>query len=124
MDRIEAATRRMMQQKFRHLGRKALYFMDPAASNPTPVMVCITDRQMAVSAAPASVGLAEFEVDAPHVEFLRSQVEPVRGAFISVERGLAYQVDTVLPVEGITITAKVTRVKSDKLRNFPVPQRP
>lgn len=124
MDRIEAATRRMMQQKFRHLGRRALYFIDPAASAPTPVLVCITDRQMSVTPGPASIGLAEMEIDSPHIEFLRDQVEPVRGAFISVERGLAYEVDIVLPPEGTTVTVKVKRVKSDKLRNFPIPSRP
>lgn len=122
MDRIAAAQRRMMQQKFRHLGRTALYFADPAAANPQRVLVCITDMSTSVGDLKgAGSGYAEVEIDAPSIEFLREQVEPSRAFYVSVAPGIAYQVDTVLPHDELVTTVRATRLRGDKLRNFPVP---
>lgn len=119
MNTFEAAIRRQTQQKFRHLGRAALYFVDPAASNPLTVRVCVTDRTTGVGDLPS--GGAELEIESPYIEFLSVQVQPTRGAFVSLGAGIAYQIEQVMPADELTVTARVSRVRGDKLRNFRVP---
>lgn len=122
MDRFTAALRRSTQQKFRHMGRTALYFTDPAAPNPRTIKVLITDRFQALGDLKGTnFNYAEIEDNTPRIEFLTDEIEPAKSAYVSVERGVAYQIDTVLPPEDITVTANVVRMRADKARNFPVP---
>lgn len=122
MNRFAAALDRSTRVKFRHMADVALYFVDPAAANPNPIQVCITDRFLQVGDLKGTnFNYAEIETDSPTIEFLREQVDPQPNAFISVKPGLAYQIDTLMPTEGITITARVLRLPTSKLRNFPVP---
>ena len=123
MNRFAAALRRATRQKFQHQGQSALYFVDPAAANPILISVCITDRFTAAGDAKATnFNGAVLEIDAPTIEFLLDQVDPVRNAYISVSHGVAYQIDSIMPPEDITVTAKVLRLRPDKTRNFPTPK--
>lgn len=122
MNKFVAALRRSTRQKFAHMARPALYFTDPAATNPKIVMVIITDRFTAAGDQKGTnFNSAELEMESPTIEFLREQIEPARNAFVSVDRGLTYRVDTVLPFEDICITARAARVAKDRLRNYPYP---
>lgn len=122
MSRFAAALDRATRQKFRHMADTALYFTDPAAANPLFVQVCITDRFLMVGDLKGTnFNYAEIEAESPIIEFLIEQVDPVQNAYVSVRPGLAYQIDTVLPTEGICRTVRAARVPTSKLRNFPVP---
>jgi hypothetical protein len=122
MDRFMAAQRRATKTKFDRMGRIAFYYSDPAAVNPRIVRVCITDRfTKAGDQKGTSFGSAEMEIESPNIEFLIEQVQPRVNGFVSVQRGLVYQIDAILPTEDITVTGRAFRVKPDKLRNFPAP---
>lgn len=122
MSRFAAALDRSTRLKFRHMADVALYFVDPAAANPLRIQVCITDRFLQVGDLKGTnFNYAEIETDSPTIEFLRDEVDPQRNAYISVKPGLAYQIDTLMPTEGITVSARVLRLDAGKLRNFPVP---
>ena len=100
----------------------ALYFVDPAAANPLFIQVCVTDRFLMVGDLKGTnFNYAEMEAESPIIEFLIEQVDPVQNAYVSVKPGLAYQLDTLLPVEGLVRSARALRVPTSKLRNFPVP---
>ena len=123
MDRFTAALRRATRQKFQHMARFAYYFTDPAAPNPQMIRVIVTDRHVSVGDLKGTnFNYAEVDVDSPRIEFLREEVEPARKGFVSIEAGLAYEIDSTLPAEDITVTAKVVRLKAEKVRNFPYPQ--
>lgn len=122
MDRFTTALRRATRQKFVHMARTALYFTDPAASNPRTVRVLVTDRFQALGDLKGTnFNYAEIEDNTPRIEFLLDEIDPVRNAYVSIERGTIYQIDTVLPPEDITVTANVLRLGADKTRNFPIP---
>lgn len=125
MDRFTAALRRSTQQKFSHMGRTALYFTEPAAPNPRTIRVLVTDRFQALGDLKGTnFNYAEIEDNTPRIEFLVDEIEPVRGAYVSIERGVAYQIDSVLAPEDITVTANVVRLDANKVRNFPLPRVP
>ena len=65
---------------------------------------------------------AEVEDISPRIVFLVSEVTPKRGAIVSVAPGEAYRVDLVLPVNGITVTAKVVKFSAEEAKAFPVPE--
>ena len=65
---------------------------------------------------------AEVEDITPRIVFLLSEVGPKRGAIVSVAPGEAYRVDLVLPVNGITVTAKVVKFSAEEAQGFPVPE--
>ncbi len=101
----------------------ALYFVDPAAANPLFIQVCITDRFLMLGDMKGTnFNYAEMEAESPIIEFLIEQVDPVQNAYVSVKPGIAYQLDTLLPIEGLVRSARALRVPTSKLRNFPVPQ--
>lgn len=117
-----AAQRRATRKKFDHMGRTALYYADPAAMNPRIIRVCITDRFTTVGDQKGtSYNSAELEVETPMVEFLLEQLQPRQGAFVAVQRGLVYQIDTLLPFDDISVTGRAVRIRPDKLHNYPVP---
>ena len=122
MDRFTAALRRATRQKFAHQGVTALYYADPATVNPQIVKVIVTDRQTAVGDMKGtSMASAEIEIDSPSIEFLLEHVTPARNAFVAIRRGLVYQLDTVLPSEDISVTAKAARQRVEKIRHYQVP---
>lgn len=123
MDKFEAALQRSMKQKFDHMGRTALYFTNPAASNPKKIKVIVTDRFTAAGDMKGtSFNYAEIEEVAPTIEFLRSEVEPARNAYVSITKDLGYRIDVSKPSEEITVTAKAVRLRPEELRNFPIPE--
>lgn len=67
---------------------------------------------------------AEVEDISPRIVFLLSEVQPQRGAIVSVEPGEAYRVDVVLPHDDITVTAKVVKLSAAETKGFPVPEVP
>lgn len=122
MDRFAAAMGRAMRQSFRGTGSVALYYTDPAA-NPTFLLVKITDRFVAGGDLKGtSTQSAEMEAESPLIEFLNEQgIKPVRNAYIAVQPGIVYQIDTVLPQEQFSTVARALRMRAEKCRGFPVP---
>lgn len=53
---------------------------------------------------------AERAERSDEIVFLASEITPHRGGVVSVETGEAYIVDNVLPQDGLTITAEVSRM--------------
>ena len=124
MDRFTEALRRSTLKKFERMARTALYFKDPADDAPVQIRVIITDRfQTLGDLKGTNFNYAEVLDNTPRIEMLLDEVEPKRNFFISVEKDLVYQIDTVQPPEDITVTANVLRVPTEKLRNFPYPER-
>lgn len=64
---------------------------------------------------------AEIEDDAPRLVFMRSEVDPERGYYVSVEPGVAYFVDTPMAPDDITRTARCQRVSESQASGFPLP---
>lgn len=121
MDRFTKALRKSTERKFAHMGRTALYFKDPALEAIT-VHVIVTDRFQALGDLKGTnFNYAEVLDNTPRIEFLASEVQPSRNYFISIEPGVAYQIDTVQPPEDITVTANVIRLGPEKMKNFPFP---
>jgi hypothetical protein len=65
---------------------------------------------------------AEMHEQVPKIVFLRSEIEPVRNALISLEGGRAYRIDNVLSPDDITITAEVVVVKPSQAVGLPLPE--
>jgi hypothetical protein len=108
---------------FDRMAVAALCFADPAAPNPTPVRVIVTDFSRNVGDLKGTnFNYAELRTNTPQVEFLISEIEPYRQMFVSVEPGVAYQVDTIEAASGLTVVANVIRLKKEKTTLFPVPQ--
>lgn len=123
MDRFAAAMGRAMRQSFGGTGSVALYYADPAAANPTFILVKITDRFMAGGDLKGtSMQSAEMESESPLIEFLNEQgVRPVRNAYVAVQPGIVYQIDTVLPPEQFSTVARALRMRTPQCKGFPVP---
>lgn len=122
MQRFMVAQRRATRQKFDRLGRIALYYADPAAMNPRIIRVCITDRfTTAGDQKGTSLNSAEMEIETPMIEFLLDEAEPRQNSFVAVQRGLVYQIDTLLPFDDITVTGRAARLRPEKVRNYPHP---
>jgi hypothetical protein len=104
----------------------ALYFMPPYDEVLTLVQDCtvrVHDHMQALGDLKGTnFNYAEVEDDSPKIVFLRDEIAPKRGMVISVSNGVAYQVDTVKPPNGITITANVSRMAAKDAVGFPVPE--
>lgn len=103
----------------------ALYFARPYVAGDTPVQpitVRVHDKFALVGDLKGTnFNYAEFEDNAPRIVFMRSEIEPVRNMIVSVEAGSAYRVDTVLPPNDETVTARVARLHVSETAGFPVP---
>lgn len=100
----------------------ALCFMDPAELSPQAVSVRVHEKWMALGDLKGTnFNYAEIEDIAPRMIFWRAQITPKRGMIVSVEAGVAFTVDNVLPPDDLTVTASVTRLLPDKTRGFPLP---
>lgn len=104
----------------------ALYFVppyDPVLTLVTPVTVRVHDHMQALGDLKGTnFNYAEVEDDSPKIVFLREEIVPKRGMMISVSPGVAYNIDTVKPPNGITVTANVSRVTEKEATGFPVPE--
>lgn len=100
----------------------ALCFMDPASA-PTPVTVRVHEKWSPIGDLKGTnFNYAEVEDVTPRIVFWASEITPKGKMFVSIERGVAYQIDVVLPRDGQTITAIANRMSPDKTNQFPVPE--
>lgn len=65
-----------------------------------------------------SFDYAERQDVSPRMIFLASEVTPDRGGIVAIGPTEAWQIDNVLPIDGITYTAEVVRFKKP---GFPYP---
>jgi hypothetical protein len=68
-----------------------------------------------------SFSYAEMADVSPRIIFMKAEVIPMRNMIVSLEAGLAYRVDNVLPHDDLTITAEVVRLEDNETTGFPVP---
>jgi hypothetical protein len=90
----------------------ARYFLGAQPYLPCGVRVHTDDKALGDVKGTAFEYAARHEVT-PHLIFLISEIRPTRGALVAVEPGEVYAVDNVLPPDGITVTAEVTKVRAD-----------
>lgn len=104
----------------------ALYFMpdyDPVLTLVKDCTVRVHDHMQALGDLKGTnFNYAEVEDNSPTIVFLREEITPKRGMIISVSKGVAYQIDTVKPPNGITVTASVSRITEKDAALFPVPE--
>jgi hypothetical protein len=97
---------------------------DPLTSDRKDVTVRVHDKFLALGDLKGTnFNYAELEAVAPQGIFLVSEVMPglKRGMILSVEPGLAYQVDSVKEPDNITIPANLIRMQAAKTTGFPIP---
>lgn len=122
MNNFRAHTDRAQRKLFDGMACPAYCFMDAAAPNPILTRVIVTDVSHNVGDLKGTnFNYAELRTNTPQVEFLISEIEVVRNMIVSVEPGIAYQVDTVESSSGLSIVANVIRLKKEKTVLYPVP---
>ena len=100
----------------------AMYFMEDSPDAAIAITVRIHEQWMALGDLKGTnFNYAETESITPRIIFMLSEVDPERGAIVSVEPGVAYRVDTPLPPDDITVTATVSKLTPDEAVNFPLP---
>jgi len=57
----------------------------------------------------------------PEIVSLAAEVSPVRGGIFSIAADEAYEVETVMPPDGITVTSQVTRMKQSEIDDLDLP---
>lgn len=101
----------------------AFYFADPSAGDPKRITVRVHEKWVALGDLKGTnFNYAETESIAPRIVFLLSEVDPVRGAYVSIEPGLAYRIDNPSPPDDITVTATVIKVSAEDTEGFPFPE--
>ena len=65
---------------------------------------------------------AEIEDNSPRIVFWRTFIEPQRNFIVSLDVDHIYRIDTVLPPDGDTITARVALMFKSETAGLPVPQ--
>jgi hypothetical protein len=108
------------------MSEPALYFKPPYEEGVTEVLeitVRIHDKWRALGDLKGTnFNYAEIEAIVPQIIFWRSEVTPARGYVVSVESGLAYRIDNVIPHDDLTQTANVVRLQANETTAFPVPE--
>lgn len=105
-----------------HMSVPALYFADPSADDPFLITVRVHEKWVALGDLKGTnFNYAETADIAPRIVFLRNEVEPERGCIISVEPGVAFRIDNVLPPDDITVTATVIALEPGDTVDFPLP---
>lgn len=95
---------------------------DEGYEAPIPVTVRVHDKFVAQGdLAGTNFHYAERAEDAPRIIFLRGEIAPERGLYVSLETGLAYQVDHVDPADNITVTTRAVPLSAADCAGFPVP---
>lgn len=102
----------------------AFYFAPGVAADGdyTEITVRFFDKVADLGDAKGYDGAAERRDTKPRLLFLRSEVEPERGAVVSIEAGEAYKVDLTQPPNDITTTAEVKRLSASAAAAYPVPE--
>jgi len=105
-----------------HMSVPALYFADPSVDDPILITVRVHEKWVALGDLKGTnFNYAEVSDIAPRIIFLRSEIEPERGYLVSVEPGVAFRIDNVLPPDDITVTATVIALSPDDTVGLPVP---
>lgn len=100
----------------------ALYFFEDAPDAAVRITARIHEKWMALGDMKGTnFNYAETESITPRIIFMLSEIDPERGAIVSVEQGVAYRVDTPLPPDDITVTATVSKLTADETVGFPLP---
>lgn len=107
----------------------ALYLVPTPAGSPSPyedpipVNVRVHSKiDLAGSLTGPNTQYSERQETQPKLIFMRNQIDrPARNAVVSVEQGEAYRVDNIEPPDGITVTAKVTRLLVAETVGLPLP---
>lgn len=111
-DDIKRPARRAIHDKFKV---PALYLVNPAA---TPVAVGVrvhTKFQALGDLDGGGAGWAEREEMTPRLIFQRSEMQPARGALVSVEPGEMYRVEVALPPDDEFVTAQVVVLSAGEI---------
>ena len=108
-----------------HMSVPALYLALPYDVVLTPVQeitVRVHDNVRALGDLKGTnFNYAETLENSPRIVFLREEITPKRNMVVSVEAGVAYQIDTVEPSHGVTVTALVSRLSDKEAAGLPVP---
>lgn len=100
----------------------AMYFMEDAPEDAFQISVRIHEKWMALGDMKGTnFNYAETESIIPRIIFDLTEVDPDRGAVVSVEPGVAYRVDTPLPPDDFIVTATVSKLTTDETTGFPLP---
>ncbi|MEL4071756.1 hypothetical protein WKW50_16550 [Ochrobactrum sp. GPK 3] len=106
----------------RDMSSPALYFTEEDYSDAIEVSVRMHEKWVASGDLKGTnFNYAEVEDVAPRLIFQVSEVSPKRGAFVSIEPGLAYRVDSVDPEDDLTVTVIAIRLSKSETVGFPVP---
>lgn len=105
-----------------YMSVEAMYFLEDAPDDAVRVTVRVHEKWMALGDMKGTnFNYAETESITPRIIFMLSEIDPERGAIVSVEPGVAYRVDTPLPPDDITVTATVSKLTADETAGFPLP---
>lgn len=112
-----------------HMSVPALYFADPFVDDPLLITVRVHEKWVALGDLKGTnFNYAETADTAPRIIFLRSgamapytNIEPERGRIVSIEPGVAFRIDTVLPPDDISVTATAIALDPSDTLDFPVP---
>lgn len=91
-------------------------YVDPDTQAETSCSVRVHSRtQMFGDMAGFDYAPAERVATVPEIVALASEVSPVRGGVFSLAADEAYEVETVMPRDGITVTTQVTRMRQSEI---------
>ena len=122
MGRFRQEMREARAQVHDFMSVPAFCFMDPAEVNPRLATVRVHEKWLALGDLKGTnFNYAEVEEMTPRIIFWRANFIPVRKMFVSIEAGVAFQIDTVLPPDDVTVTATAARLQVEKTTRFPVP---
>lgn len=111
-----------------YMSMPAVYFRPPYEAGVTPVLeitVRVHDKFLALGDLKGTnFNYAEIEAIAPKAIFMLSEVTPDRGCIISLESGVAYQIDHTHEADDITQKADVIKMAAAKTVGFPLPGSP
>jgi hypothetical protein len=108
------------------MAQDALYVLPVAGGDPdvTPCTVRVHESFNALGDQKGTSFQYAERVDVvPQIVFLRYEIEnPLRGAIVSLERGIAYRIDSTPPPDGLTVTVTATRItRAADLADLPIP---
>ena len=123
MGKFRSQIREARQTLHEYMSVPAFYFSDPAASDPKRITVRVHEKWVALGDLKGTnFNYAEISDMAPRIIFMRNEVEPKRNFYVSVEPGVAFQIDTVEQPNDITVSAKVIILEAADTEGFPVPE--
>ena len=100
----------------------AVAFPEKSPSSMTDISVRVHDNYTQLGKLKGtSFHYAEVEDNTPRIIFMRSEIEPYRGLIVMISQEEGYYVDTILPPDDITVTARVSRMLAEDIFEFPFP---